>query len=194
MKKISRVTILAGVALALAIPGPQDVAQANDRNRSIRADLRGIEEPPSVSSTGSGEFRAKISRDETSFEYELTFEDLEGDVTQSHIHVAQKGVNGGISIWLCGTGAPGTTLAGPAGTPLCGGPREGTVSRTVTAADVIGPTGQGIAAGEFAEVLSAIRQGVAYANVHSTRNPGGEIRGQIRERDGDDHDDHDHDH
>jgi len=191
MKKISRVALLAGVAFALAIPSPQDVAQANDRNRSIRADLRGIEEPPSVSSTGSGEFRAKISRDETSFEYELTFEDLEGDVTQSHIHIAQKGVNGGISIWLCGTGAPGTPLAGPPGTPLCGGPREGTVSRTVTAADVIGPTGQGVAPGEFAEVLRAIRQGVAYANVHSTRNPGGEIRGQIRDRDGDD-DDHDH--
>ena len=190
MKKISRVTLLAGVALALAIPGPQDVAQANDRNRSISADLRGIEEPPSVSSTGSGEFRARISRDGTSFEYELTFEDLEGDVTQSHIHIAQKGVNGGISIWLCGTGAPGTALAGPPGTPLCGGPREGTVSRTVTAADVIGPTGQGIAAGEFAEVLAAIQDGVAYANVHSTRNPGGEIRGQIRDRD--DHDDHDH--
>ena len=106
MTKISRATLLAGVALALGDPGPQDVAQANDRNRSIRADLRGIEEPPSISSTGSGEFRAKISRDETSFEYELTFEDLEGDVTQSHIHIAQKGVNGGISIWLCGTGAP----------------------------------------------------------------------------------------
>jgi hypothetical protein len=190
MKKISRATLLTGVALAFAIPGPQDVAQAHDRNRSIRADLRGIEEPPSISSTGSGEFRAKISRDETSFEYDLSFEDLEGDVTQSHIHIAQKGVNGGISIWLCGTGAAGTPLAGPLGTPSCGGPREGTVSRTVTAADVIGPAGQGIAAGEFAEVLAAIRQGVAYANVHSTRNPGGEIRGQIRERDGDD--DHDH--
>lgn len=192
MKKISRVTLLAGVALALAITGPQDVAQASDRSRSIRADLRGIEEPPSVSSRGSGEFRARISRDETSFEYHLSFEKLEGDVTQSHIHIAQKGVNGGISIWLCGTGDPGTQFSGPAGTPLCGGPREGTVSRTVTAADVIGPAGQGIAAGEFAEVLRAIRQGVAYANVHSLRNLGGEIRGQIR--DGDDHDDHDDDH
>jgi hypothetical protein len=191
MTNILRSTLLASVALAVGIPGPADVAQASDRNRSLRADLRGIEEPPSVSSTGSGEFRAKISRDETELEYELTFEDLEGDVTQSHIHIAQKGVNGGISIWLCGTGLPGTQFAGPAGTPSCGGPREGRVTRTVTAADVVGPAGQGIAAGEFAEVLKAIRQGVAYANVHSTRNLPGEIRGQIRDRDGDD-DDHDH--
>jgi len=178
MKSI-RVALLAGVAtLLLASPGSQDVAQA-DGQRALRADLRGFEEPPSVSSTGSGEFRARISPDETSFEYDLTFQDLEGDVTQSHIHIGQKGVNGGISIWLCGTAA----LPGPPGTPSCGGPRAGGASRTVTAADVIGPAGQGIAAGEFAEVLAAMREGFTYANVHSTRNPPGEIRGQIQGRD-----------
>jgi hypothetical protein len=187
MMRISRAALLAGVALVWAMPGPQKVAQADSKKKSLHADLKGFEEPPSISSTGSGEFRAKISRDDTSFEYELSFEDLEGDVTQSHIHIGQKGVSGGISIWLCGTAA----LPGPAGTPSCGGPRAGNASRTVTAADVIGPTGQGVAAGEFEEVLKAIRAGVAYANVHSTRNQGGEIRGQIRAGDGDD-DDHDH--
>jgi hypothetical protein len=187
MMKISRAALLGAVALVWAMPGPQEVAQADSKRKSLHADLKGFEEPPSISSTGSGEFRAKISRDDTSFEYELSFEDLEGDVTQSHIHIGQKGVNGGISIWLCGTAA----LPGPPGTPSCGGPRAGGASRTVTAADVIGPTGQGVAAGEFEEVLKAIRAGVAYANVHSTRNQGGEIRGQIRAGDGDD-DDHDH--
>lgn len=144
----------------------------------LRADLEGFQEPPAISTTGIGEFRAKINRDETSIEYELSFQDLEGDVTQSHIHIGQTGVNGGISIWLCGT----ATNPGPTGTPFCGGPRSGKVNHTVAAADVIGPTGQGVAAGEFEEVLTAIREGVTYANVHSTWNPGGEIRGQIRER------------
>jgi hypothetical protein len=46
---------------------------------------------------------------------------------------------------------------------------------------VIGPAGQGIAAGEFAEIVRAIRAGRAYANVHSTKFPGGEIRGQIND-------------
>ena len=50
------------------------------------------------------------------------------------------------------------------------------------AADVVGPAGQGVAAGEFEEVLTALREGVTYANVHSARNPLGEIRGQIRGR------------
>ena len=62
--------------------------------------------------------------------------------------------------------------------PEC--PNSGTVTGVRMASDVVGPSGQGIAAGEFAEVLRAIRSGNAYINVHSTTWPGGEIRGQIR--------------
>ena len=50
---------------------------------------------------------------------------------------------------------------------------------TLTAANVVGPAGQGIAAGEFGELIRAIRAGKTYANVHSTKFPGGEIRRQI---------------
>jgi hypothetical protein len=53
------------------------------------------------------------------------------------------------------------------------------VSGTVSAENVVGPAGQGIAAAEWQEALAALRSGVAYANVHSTKHPGGEIRGQI---------------
>ena len=57
---------------------------------------------------------------------------------------------------------------------------SGEVSGTVNAASVVAVTTQGIAVNDFAEVLRAIREGVAYANVHTVRSPGGEIRGQIR--------------
>jgi hypothetical protein len=57
---------------------------------------------------------------------------------------------------------------------------SGDVMGTITAAQVVGPAGQGIAAGEFEELVRAIKTGVTYANVHSTKFPGGEIRGQIR--------------
>jgi hypothetical protein len=53
------------------------------------------------------------------------------------------------------------------------------VSGTITSADVIGPAGQGIAPGEFDELVRALREGATYANVHTTLYPGGEIRGQI---------------
>ena len=50
----------------------------------------------------------------------------------------------------------------------------------LTAADVVGPANQGIAAGQMARVIDAIRAGAAYGNVHSTMFPGGETRGQLR--------------
>jgi len=55
---------------------------------------------------------------------------------------------------------------------------------------------QGIAAGEFAELVRALRVGMTYANVHSagtgvpTNFAAGEIRGQIGTHD-DHHDDDD---
>jgi hypothetical protein len=142
--------------------------------RALRASLSGFQEPPAVVSTGSGRIRVVI-HDDTLASYELEFENLEGDVTQAHIHLGQYGVNGGIMVWLCGT----QTNPGPAGTPSCGGPTSGGASRAIGAADVIGPAGQGVSPGEFADFLLALRSGNAYANVHSTRNAGGEIRGQL---------------
>ena len=51
---------------------------------------------------------------------------------------------------------------------------------TRTAADVLPQTTQGVSPGELSAVLTAIREGVAYANVHTTASPAGEIRGQIK--------------
>lgn len=164
--------IVIGTILAMSF-GVLVVAD-DKKDRRLDAVLKGLEEPPSVSSTGTGTFHAVISEDRTRIDYTLTYEDLEGDVLQSHIHLGQKGVNGGIAVFLC------TNLGnGPAGTPECPGPRAGTVSGTITGDSIVGPTGQGLASGEFAELLRAIDRDVTYANVHSTKHTGGEIRGQI---------------
>jgi hypothetical protein len=133
----------------------------------------GYEENPDVSTVASGEFDGRLSDDGTALEYALSYSGLEGTVLQAHIHFGKPGANGGISLWLCQTAAN----PGPAGTPVC--PQSGTVSGELDAADVVGPAGQGIAAGEFAEILAALRSGNAYANVHSSKFPSGEIRAQI---------------
>jgi hypothetical protein len=54
-----------------------------------------------------------------------------------------------------------------------------TLSGTILPTNVIGPATQGIAAGEFEELVAAIRAGVVYANVHTSAFPAGEIRGQL---------------
>ncbi|HEX7085277.1 MAG TPA: CHRD domain-containing protein [Vicinamibacterales bacterium] len=151
------------------------VAYAQGGGPRVRADLRAADEVPAISSPATGRFRAVIDERGERVAYEVSYANLEADVLMSHIHIAQPGVNGGIMVWLCQTPA----RPGPAGTPTCPGPRDGVVTGEFTAADVqaVGP--QGIAPGEFAEVIRAIRDGIAYVNVHSETFPGGEIRGQV---------------
>jgi hypothetical protein len=144
----------------------------------VKARLTGYQEVPAVSSVASGSFEARIHRDGEAFDWELEYEGLQGTVQQAHIHFAQKAVTGAIVVWLCGTGAPGTQFAGPAGTQTC--PQSGRITGTAMAGDVgPGSPTQQLTAGEIAEVISAMRAGVAYANVHTNLSPGGEIRGQV---------------
>ena len=85
-------------------------------------------------------------------------------------------------MWLCQT-ATNPAPVNAASTPVC--PQSGTVSGEADASDVVGPTVQGIAPGEFQEILAAMRAGHAYANVHSSKFGTGEIRAQINDNDGD---------
>jgi hypothetical protein len=152
----------------------------------LEAHLTGYQEVPSVSTPAHGRFEARISRDQQTITYELTFSDVVGTVQQSHIHIAQRGVSGAIVIWLCQTATSPAPAAVAAMTPMC--PQSGKVTGTITAQDVLATpitaVSQMIAAGELDEVIAAIRAGVAYVNVHATPlNPGGEIRGQIKASD-----------
>jgi len=177
MKRSRVVALAAGLATLAVLSVAGTAAADGNRRNSLKARLKAFEEVPAISSTGRGELRLKIV-DESSIEFDLTYQDLEGvTTTASHIHLGQTSVNGGVSVFLCGGG----------GRPACT-PDSGTFSGTITAADVIGPAGQGIAAGEFAELLRALRAGKTYVNVHTDKHPGGEIRGQIGPQDDDDND------
>jgi hypothetical protein len=141
---------------------------------SFRAQLSGYQEVPSVSTTGRGTLDLELSGDYQVIHYVLSYSGLQGTVQQSHIHFAQPGVNGAIVVWLCGT----TALPGPAGTPTC--PQSGTVRGSFNATNVLAtPTTQQLGAGELGALIQALRASAAYANVHTTNSPGGEIRGQI---------------
>jgi hypothetical protein len=150
--------------------------------QTVHARLTGYQEVPAVSSPGSGEFKAKIDGDARSIFFELTYRDLQGDAFMAHIHFGQHGANGGVSVWLCGTPALGASIPAGITVPEC--PRRtGTINGTILPSSVIGPGGQLIAAGQFDELVEAIRGGVTYVNVHTTTASGGvaagEIRGQI---------------
>jgi hypothetical protein len=162
-----RIQLAAAVAVVSIVSVVATTALAGG-GPTVKAKLIGFEEVPAVSTVASGKFTAKIDRSDQVIEYTLSFEDLEANSLFAHIHLGQRTANGGVSVFLCGGGDK----------PPCPA-TSGTVEGTIDPADVIGPAAQGIAAGEFEELVTAIRAGVTYANVHSSKFPGGEIRGQI---------------
>jgi hypothetical protein len=157
----------------------RDRGRDNDRKFVVRAELIGYQEVPALSTVAHGHFRAVVDTRANTITWTLSYDALEGAVQQSHVHFGQTSVNGGISFFLC------TNLNnGPVGTQTCPvGPAE--LTGVITPDLVVGPgptataPGQGIEPGAFAEIAAAIRNGTAYANVHSSKWPGGEIRGQL---------------
>jgi CHRD domain len=144
----------------------------------LHASLDGIHEtnPSTIITDATGQLTATIN-DDSSITYTLSYKNLSTPITQSHIHIGATKITGGIVVFFC------TNLGnGPAGTPACpnDSTNSGTVSHTVTAADVVSLPTQGVVAGDIKDVVRAIVSGVAYANVHTTAHPAGEIRGQIR--------------
>ncbi len=158
------------VSVVVLVVGAMGVAAANgDSHRNaFKARLGGYQEVPSISTTGSGELRLKVNPAGTEIAYTLIYSGLQGGAASAaHIHFAQSGVSGGVLAWLCGGGDKPACPAVPA-----------TVTGLIDAPDILAI--QGIAAGDMAAALRAIRAGVTYANVHTATYPGGEIRGQLK--------------
>lgn len=159
-------------------------ADSDSKSPRVSTQLRSEHEIPAVSSPARGTFKASIDAQGTSINYELTFDGLQALITMAHIHMAQPFANGAIVVWLCGT--PGTNTMGPTGTQTC--PESGTVTGTILPEHIQTVPAQGIATGEFEELVAAIRRGLTYVNVHTVQSPAGEIRGQLGRRGHDDHD------
>jgi hypothetical protein len=138
-----------------------------------------------ISTSARGRFRAEIDERTQAIDYVLSYEGLEGAVAQAHIHFGQKHTVGAIVVWLCqGTVRAPAQVA--ALTPEC--PQSGTVTGSIRPGMVLA-AGQGFESTDdlFRELVRAIRAGATYANVHSSKFPPGEVRGQLEGR-GHDHD------
>ena len=162
--------LLAFALLTLLVAAP---ALAQVVGGTAFARLRGFDEVPATAVPNNGTFNATINDAGTEITFNLTYNVPEGNVTQAHLHFAQKGVNGGIVLFLC------SNLGnGPAGTQACP-TNNGTITGTLDAGDVLAVPAQSALAGDMFSVLRAIRAGIVYANVHTDLLPGGSIRGQL---------------
>ena len=161
MRRLLALAIAAVLAVAVALPAGAD----NGRNFNA-APLRGANEVPAVDSQANGVATFKLSKDGMSLEYKLIVANL-NDILQSHIHIGAPGTNGGVVAFLYPDGPPPMLIPGPTSGILAQG--------VITAEDLIGS----LAGQPLSALIDQIAAGNAYVNVHTTANPGGEIRAQI---------------
>jgi CHRD domain len=155
--------IIAAVAAGVLV-----APAAYSQTQSFSASLSGANEVPPINTAGTGDFEMKNQQGMITFS--LNFSDLSSTLTVAHLHFAPTKVSGGVMIFLCGGG----------GQPDCPAATEGTITGTITAANVTGPTTQGIDVGDLDSALEAVHTGLSYVNMHTTNFAGGEIRGQVR--------------
>lgn len=174
-------------ALISAVLGTATMA-AHAEN--FHADINGFHEvgvlgsiTGAISTAGHGTLDLHLDRQAQTITFKLTFTDMSAPVVMSHIHLGPVHVAGGVMIFFC------SNNGGPAGVQACPG-TSGTVTGTITPADVLALPGQHLSAGDFNAVVSALENDSTYVNVHTSAFPTGEIRGEIRRVDFD-RDEHD---
>ena len=143
------------IALAALVAAPSMVFAVDPTQPAYGGPLSGAQEVPAVVTTGTGQGTAVISADGSTITYIVTYSGLSGTVNAAHIHTGAAGVAGGVILPL---------TAGPS-------PMVGTLTAANFAASGSVTT--------FAQAVAAIRAGTTYFNLHTTADPGGEIRGQI---------------
>ena len=169
---VSVVLVLSLVGASIAIAGQGTKHTAKHRGgKTFSARMIGHNEVPAVHTKAVGKVTLTIADDEKSLSYELTYSGLNSAPLFSHVHFGQPNVNGGVSFFFCGGGGKPACPASATTTPVTG---------TVVPADVAGLGTQGMPAQDLGAIIQEIREGFAYANLHTQTSPGGEIRGQLR--------------
>ena len=133
--------------------------------RNYRAHLSG---PAEISTLGQGQATFQFDQNNQALHYRLNVANIE-NVTQAHIHLAPApGGNGPVVLWLYPSAPPPQLISGRSDGVLMAG--------VVTSADLVGP----LAGMTLADLKAKMDAGLTYVNVHTSANPGGEIRGDIR--------------
>jgi hypothetical protein len=148
-------------------------ASADESAANLKASLSGFNEVPPKATLGNGVFKAKASNG--AIEFTMTYSGLTTPAFMAHFHFAQRGVNGGVFVWLCGK--PGTPAHQPC--PPGNTSQRQTITGHITAADIQAVPDQNVSAMDMATAVRIIEAGDAYVNVHTSQFPGGEIRGQV---------------
>ena len=122
------------------------------RYKATMSAAQEVPKPTGIKAGAGGAFTATATEQATSstLVWTLTFHTLTGAASAAHIHLGAKGKAGNVLVPLCAAPAKPCT--------------SGMSGRVRIKKDV----------------ADALERGKAYVNVHTAKNPAGEIRGQVR--------------
>lgn len=141
----------------------------NPMQRNYTAHLSGRNEvPTAINTNATGEATFHISKDGKSISYKLITSNI-NNLLMAHIHIGTPSVNGPITVWLYPeSGPPPQLIKGRFDGVLATG--------TITASDLMGPLQGDV----LDSLITKIKNGDAYVQVHTVQHKTGEIRGQIK--------------
>ncbi len=163
MRTKNNITVFLTIALVLgsaaAISSFSNISIAFAKHELV-ANLTGQEEVPPVDTqaTGMAEFTPVMPSNET-VDFNVNATNIQG-VTQGHIHSGALGENGEVVVTLFN---------------FTSAQNEVSENGTIAASNLEGPM-QGKT---IADLISAMRNGSTYVNVHTEQNPNGEVRWQL---------------
>jgi hypothetical protein len=137
-------------------------AQAQAQTYNFTAALSGGNENPAVVTGAVGTGTVSVNMATQVVTYRIDVYNMPVGTTASHFHVGAHGVNGPVVVNF-------TVAAGIS--------NDFAITGTASATDLTARAAQGI--NSWQDFLQALMLGNIYMNVHSTNNPGGEIRGQV---------------
>jgi Cu/Zn superoxide dismutase len=147
--------MLVVLALSVAIAVPAALAASKNK---FSATLNGKSETPPTKSAGTGAANFVISKSGKAISYTINAKGLSGPVQAIHIHFGKKGKAGPVILPIC--------------LKPCTLPKKGKLTKKDFA------KAAGVA--NFGGAVRDLRAGKTYVNIHTAKDPGGEIRGQIR--------------
>ncbi|MGE0043479.1 MAG: CHRD domain-containing protein [Vicinamibacterales bacterium] len=155
------------LALGLALAAPRlALAQASGSQAQLvyhmTAHLSGASETPGVLTGAYGMADITVNLATQTVTYTVQVFNMPSGTTAGHFHVGGAGLAGPVVVDIA---------------PPVGASNEFTVSGTATASSLRVRADQGIRSWD--DFLQALVGGQVYLNIHSTVNPGGEIRGQV---------------
>jgi hypothetical protein len=168
MKTFWKTILVFSVFLALSGVAYADDGD-NDGGLEFKARLTAAQEVPENPSEATGDIKVEFDKGFTKLEIKLTVRNTIGTITRAHFHCNRPGQNGDI---VFGIFDPGPF-------PVSDTVEGFLTNADYTGADCVDETGRVI--NNLVSLAFAMRDGLIYANVHTSFRPGGEVRGQMIE-------------